>query len=179
MHSYEDYRTTYMARSDLGGGVILNQAIHEIDYLRFLFGEPDSVYAFGSFGNRTLNIDVDDCCDAILNFSGIPVVLHADFYQYPAKRSILVIGSKGSVEADLINNFVLVNINGEVKKLEYTDFTRNDMFIQELESFMYCRENNVRPEITLEDGIASLKIALSIKDSVLKKGEIIHLGEIV
>ena len=35
-HPYEDYKSSYAARKELGGGVILSQ-IHEIDYMMYLF----------------------------------------------------------------------------------------------------------------------------------------------
>ncbi len=37
-HPWEDYRLSYAARQDLGGGVVLT-LIHPLDYLRWLLGE--------------------------------------------------------------------------------------------------------------------------------------------
>lgn len=167
MHSYEDYKTTYMARSDMGGGVILNQMIHEIDYLRYLFGDPEKVFAMGSIKGDNLDIDVDDCCDAVLSFSGIPVSLHADFYQYPSSRYVMIIGSKGKIKADIINNNVTLCIDDTVTEIDFKDFTRNDMFIEELKRFIKCIEEDSREDITLNDGIKALKIALAAKRSIL------------
>src|SRR5204863_1605636 len=45
-HSYEDYRQSYAARRELGGGVVLTQ-IHELDYVHWLFGLPQRVFAVG------------------------------------------------------------------------------------------------------------------------------------
>jgi len=41
-HSWEDYHDSYSARKDLGGGALLTLS-HPIDYLRWIFGEFDSV----------------------------------------------------------------------------------------------------------------------------------------
>lgn len=172
MHSYEDFRTTYMARSDLGGGLILNQMIHEIDYLRFLFSDPESLYAAGNMLSENLNIDVDDCCDVIMKYDNFNVALHGDFYQYPPSREITVIGTEGKINADIINNKVMLFKNDTVHTDEFKDFRRNDMFAAELKSFISCIENNNEPEIGIEAGIGSLKIASAIKRSMTEKKEI-------
>jgi predicted dehydrogenase len=46
-HPSEDYRRGYRARSDLGGGVILTLS-HPLDYLRWLVGEVQAVWAFAA-----------------------------------------------------------------------------------------------------------------------------------
>lgn len=175
MHTYEDYRETYMARKDLGGGVILNQMIHEIDYLQFLFGRPDKLFALGSLG-KDLSVDVDDSCSAILSFEGIPVTLHGDFYQYPPQRTLTIIGSRGKLHADIIGNRIQIVQGNDVQEKVFDHFVRNDMFVEEMEKFLQCVENDGIPEIGLTDGIAALQVALAIKQSVIENGKCIMLG---
>ena len=50
-----------------GGGVLINQAAHQIDLWQWLFGTPASVYAKVPFGFAH-DIDVDDDVTAILNY---------------------------------------------------------------------------------------------------------------
>src|SRR5262249_45644805 len=50
-----DYRTLYCARVETGGGVILD-AIHEIDYLAWLFGPVEQV---GATAGRIGSLDID------------------------------------------------------------------------------------------------------------------------
>src|SRR5439155_14868777 len=45
-HPYEDYRESYAARAELGGGVILSH-IHEFDYLYGFFGLPRRLFTIG------------------------------------------------------------------------------------------------------------------------------------
>lgn len=177
MHSYEDYKTTYMARNDMGGGVILNQMIHEIDYLRYLFGDPEKIFAVGNSKGDNLDIDVDDCCDAVLTFGGVPVSLHADFYQYPSSRYILIVGSNGKIKADIIKNSVTLSVGDKTSEIDFNDFTRNDMFIEEIKRFFDCVEKDSAPDITVEDGVKSLKIALAVKQSVACGGKYIDMME--
>ena len=65
-HPYEDYRLSYAARSELGGGVILT-LIHEIDYLVWLFGMPKTVYAITGTDTR-LTTDTEDIASSLLEY---------------------------------------------------------------------------------------------------------------
>ena len=56
----KDYRESVSARSELGGGVLLELS-HEIDYLRWIFGEVDWVRAT-LLRQSELEIDVEDLC---------------------------------------------------------------------------------------------------------------------
>ncbi|PJH75995.1 MAG: gfo/Idh/MocA family oxidoreductase, partial [Anaerolineae bacterium CG_4_9_14_0_8_um_filter_58_9] len=60
-HPWEDYRQSYAARADLGGGVILTQC-HALDYLPWLIGSVESLWAFvGTLGG--LGVDVEDTAE--------------------------------------------------------------------------------------------------------------------
>lgn len=174
MHTYENYKETYMARKEMGGGVVTNQMVHELDYLYYLFGEPKDIYAEGGvIGN--LGIDVEDVCDAIITGRSeertFPISVHADFYQFPPSRSVTVVGTLGKTRVDLINNKVTTTLNDETKTISYDKFERNDMFIEELKKFMECIEKDTEPEISLEDGIVSLKLAIAAKESMKMGGK--------
>lgn len=169
MHTYEDYKETYMARKDLGGGVVLNQMVHELDYLYYLFGKPESVYAAGGIiGN--LSIDVEDNCDAIYKVNtgtgSFPVSVHADFYQSPPSRFLKVVGEKGQVTLDLLRAEVIKSVNDVTEEIHFEDFARNDMFLEELKLFMECVEKDSEPAISLQDGLVSLEMAMAAKRSM-------------
>lgn len=176
MHTYEDYKETYMARKDMGGGVLLNQMVHELDYLYYLFGMPKSVYACGGI-NGNLGIDVEDNLDAIYKYEtekgSFPVSVHADFYQSPPSRFVKVVGEKGHIIVDLLKSTVTQAVGDEVSTIEYAAFTRNDMFIDECKLFMQCINENTEPAITLEDGICSLRLALAARKSI-ETGDVVH-----
>src|SRR5262249_23624379 len=57
-HPWEDYRISYAARRELGGGAALTH-IHEIDYLLWLFGPAAQVSGYG-LEKRVLETDVDE-----------------------------------------------------------------------------------------------------------------------
>lgn len=176
MHTYENYAETYMARKDMGGGVVLNQQIHEIDFLNNIFGTPNSVYAMASC-NNPLKIDVDDNSSAIYDIKGLPVFVHSDFMQFPPVRKCKVIGSKGYIEIDLINNIVIQFVNDKVYKTEYKEFERNDMFIEELKLFINCIETSNTSDCSLDNGVQTLKIALATLNSIKQQKKLTFTGD--
>lgn len=169
MHTYEDYRETYMAQVNQGGGVILNQQIHELDYVQWLFGRPLNVYAVN--GNTgSLNIDVEDYDSSLYLFHrngySFPVFIHANFFQKPPQRTCKVIGANGWITVDLLQPKIELYRNGkEQMSFHFDDFQRNDMFIKELTSFMDSVRTRNIASIPLEEAIISMQMALASKKS--------------
>lgn len=176
MHDYEDYRTTYMARKDMGGGVVLNQSIHELDYLIHIFGVPKSVYAVGG-QLSSLEIDTEDTSVSLFELKIdtriIPMTVHSDFLQYPSSRYCNIVCDNGKIGADIINNKIEWSVGDERFLETYPDFKRNDMFVAELEDFMDSVKTRTAPAITLREAIDSLKTALAIKQSYTQRKKII------
>lgn len=176
-HKYEDYRRMYACRKDLGGGVIVTQ-IHELDYLYYLFGMPQKVYAVGG-KLSDLEIDVEDVVDILMTYKmdsfTIPVMVHEDYLQSPARRKCRVIGTEGKIEIDLLESRInLYDSNGELAFQETYDFNRNDMFVDEVKDFIACIEENKEATISFDEGVKSLEIAMAVKAS-LERGCLIEL----
>ena len=169
MHTYENYAETYMARRDQGGGVVMNQLIHELDYLQWIFGQPDTVYAL-SGKNSTLSIDVEDYCDAVFQIRSsdgeFPISVHADFFQCPPTRRCKVVFEKGWASADLLTAAYTETVNDQAQVTGFPNFKRNDMFVEEMKDFLTAVKERRQQMLTLEDGMVSLRMALAIKRSV-------------
>jgi predicted dehydrogenase len=169
-HRYEDYRTMYAARAELGGGVILSQ-IHEFDYLYSLFGSPKRVFAIGGHWS-SLEIDVEDTASIMLECvtegRSLPVHVQLDYLQHPPSRRCEVVGDDGKVSIDLIaNETVLYAGRGaECERTKVENFERNQLFLDELKHFLKCVETRRQPIVTLHDGAASLRTALAAKESI-------------
>lgn len=74
----QDYRDTYSAHKNLGGGVSID-LIHEWDYLTYLFGWPKTVYSL--VGKKSdLEIDSDDYAIYIAEFEDKVAELHLDYF---------------------------------------------------------------------------------------------------
>ena len=174
MHSYEDYRGTYMARADMGGGPVLNLQVHDLDLLHYLFGSPTEVFSV-MCRNSSLEIDVEDGATSVYLFKNsrgdsFPAYTHTDFIQYPPVHRFKIVGEKGRIEIDMNRASLQLIIEGEtVMDSVFGEFQRNDMFIQELEDFFACIREKKASVIDLEQGIVSLKMAAAAKRSAGEK----------
>lgn len=169
-HPYEDYRQSYAARADQGGGIVLSQ-IHELDYLYSLFGLPRTIYAIGGHWSD-LEVQVEDTASTLmecaLNDRSLPVQLHQDCVQSPASRQCEVIGDRGRVLMDLCSPSVKLYRRGvpNPETTEFAGFERNHLFVDQMKHFLECVKTRKRPLVDLMDGIQSLRMALAIKESI-------------
>ena len=164
MHQYEDYRKTYIVSKNLGGGVVLNQQIHEIDLMLYLFGKPDRIFSFtGKLKN--VDSDVEDYADSIYIFNrtkNMTVTMHSDFATYPPQRKIRIRAEEGFAEVDLLNATMIFREKGkDVQTIVFDKFQRNDMFLEEMEEFIQIIQNDSHSSVTLAEGAVSLEVALT------------------
>jgi predicted dehydrogenase len=182
-HPYEDYRRMYASRRDLGGGVTLSQ-IHEIDMLTALLGRPERVFSLGG-KLSTLEVDVDDVSSSLLEFRGeagrvLPVRLHQDFVQRPGQRHLVLCGDAGKLEWSLSGRSLRRwSPSGELcESHDYSDYSRNRLFEDELEHFLSCVEQGESPKVSLAAGAESLAVALAILESQ-QSGMPVNVGAVL
>lgn len=97
----KDYRQTVSAQRKLGGGVLLELS-HELDLLRWIFGEVDWISSWsGQLG--ALDIDVEDCAYLNLGFSsGVVGSLCMDFLRHDTTRCCTAIAEAGTLRWDAV-----------------------------------------------------------------------------
>lgn len=95
-----DYRRSYSARRELGGGV-LRDLSHEIDYMAWLFGGWRRLAALGGrLGG--LEIDSDDCWGVLVEYERCRLVtLQLNYLDRPGHREIVVNTKIHTFRADL------------------------------------------------------------------------------
>jgi predicted dehydrogenase len=82
---------------ELDGGILFNQAIHNIDLLNWLLGPVDEVFAYGA--TQLHNIEYEDVCVCTLKLkSGALGIIEAAVTLYPEnlEESIAIFGSQGT-----------------------------------------------------------------------------------
>jgi predicted dehydrogenase len=166
-HPWEDYRKSYSARSDLGGGVVLTLT-HPLDYLYWLLGDVEALMAVtGKVSD--LEIQVEDLAEIVVRFrSGVVASLHLDYYQQPPSHWLEVKGTQGSLRWQ--NNSGAVELYRTGKDQWETfplpdGFDRNDMFMAEMRHFFEIIRGNQKPVCSLADGEMSLRLALLVHRS--------------
>ncbi len=159
-----DYRQGVSASRALGGGALLELS-HEIDYLRWIFGEVAWVKASMS-RQSNLEIDVEDTVHLILGFvadtEGRALIanLNMDIVRHDTTRQCLAIGEHGSLRWDGVTGVVELFPAGSTAWERVFAHTpqRDESYIAEWRHFLACIRDDVAPLISGQDGLKALNI---------------------
>jgi predicted dehydrogenase len=177
-HPWEDYRESYAARRELGGGPALTFS-HDIDVALWLFGAVEQACAL-PMPPAPLRMDVPAGVDLLLRHTGgVLANLHLDFYQRPPQRAYEIVGTKGRATLDYYagsltrhaypdDDAVTPRELDVANPAEIVDvprgWDRNDMFVAELRHFLGCLERGEAPQPGLEEGMAATRLAQALGD---------------
>lgn len=149
----QDYRQTYSAHKDMGGGVSID-LIHEWDYLTYLFGWPEKVSSM--IGKKSsLEIDSDDYAIYIAEFANMIAELHLDYFGRKTIREIELFTKEDTIIGDIANNRILLMKTGEI-----VDFheKRDDYQKRELNHFLDMLIRKAEIEDGFHHGIEVLEL---------------------
>jgi len=170
-HPWEDYRQSYSARKDLGGGVVLTLT-HPLDYLRWLLGDVQALWAFTA-QESDLDLDVEDAAEIGLRFkSGVIGSLHLDYNQRPPRHQLEIVCSGGTIRWDNAGTAVEVfaTDKGEWSNFPLPEnFERDDLFRAQMSHFLEVAQGKSLPACTLQDGVKALELALAVHRSQAEK----------
>lgn len=148
-----DYRDTYSAHKELGGGVSID-LIHEWDYLTFLFGDPSKVYSL--MGKKSkLDLDSEDLAIYIAEYPDKMVELHLDYFGRRTIREIMLFTKDDTILGDIANNRIHFLKNDKV-----IDFQegRDDYQRRELNHFFDMIMGTVQNDSDVEHAVKVLKL---------------------
>lgn len=177
-HPWEDYRQSYAARAELGGGVIVTLC-HPLDYLRYLIGEVDSLWS--SNGQISpLEVDVEDVAEIGLHFvHGAIGGVHVNYVQRPPVHRWEIVGTGGTLRWDnadgILHHYQMPALFGSFSDAPpapvihtYSppeDFERNQLFMAQTRHFLAVVRGDSEPVCTLDDGIMAMRLALAAYQS--------------
>ena len=169
-HPWEkDFRESYSARGDLGGGVVLTLS-HPFDYLHWLFGRVTALTGTTS-NSGELGIEVEERAEARLEFaSGATAEVELDYLQKPPIHQLEIECAAGRLHWDALTD-VLTKHRAEGGPPE--DFERNDLFLAQMQHFIEVVAGQAAPSCTLADGIHALEIALAVHQSAERGAKVL------
>jgi len=175
-YQVSDWRGTWLGE---GGGLLINQCIHNLDVLQWLVGLPRTVSAVAGFG-KYHNIDVEDEFTATLSYdNGASAVIVASSGEAPGINQLDIVGDRGMLRFD---GDALMLTTSEQSVAEHCRET-SDMFgvpefstqqiaiaeVGQTDQHAFVLQNFVdaclgeTPLVTpAEEGLASLQLANSI-----------------
>jgi predicted dehydrogenase len=177
-HPWEDYRKTYAARAELGGGVVVTLT-HPLDYMRWLLGEVESLWSFNGHLSP-LELDVEDVAEIGLRFAnGAVGGVHVNYVQRPPVHRVEVVGTQGTLRWDnadgMLTHYQMPAEFGTwsaqppapvMKQHALPEgFERNVLFMDEMKHFISVARGEAQSMCSLDDGIAALKLAQGIYES--------------
>lgn len=149
-----DYRNTYSAHRNQGGGVCID-LIHEWDYLYSFFGKPIEILQFsGKYSN--LEIDSDDLAVYIARYNDFLIELHLDYFGRNTERKLEAFCEDGSYIFDIVQNKVFKDGN-IVKSFEELP---NDKYVAELRDFIALSRGEISNTNGLNHAMEVLRITM-------------------
>ena len=152
------YEDSYSSHIEYGGGVDLDLS-HEVDYMRYLFGEP---LQWKTLKSKASNLEINSCdiFEGIYKYhQGFICNVHMDYLQPKAKRKIRIVGSEGFIICDMMEKWMEVSVNkNENRMTEERLFKTEATYIEELENFIKNIKLNKEPDISINDGIKALQL---------------------
>ncbi len=162
---WQNYRESYSARHELGGGIILDGS-HELDYTCWLLGRPTEVICRAEHLS-SLDVDVEDSAWIYLSFSERRrAEVHLDFVQRAYTRTCKVVGETGTALWDFSSQEVRWFSAGEPgwKSIPYV-FEANDMYVAEMRHFLESLGAGTGPLVDLEQSRDVIRVVEAAKRS--------------
>lgn len=161
-----DYRESYSASRELGGGVVLD-LIHELDAARWFLGEFDHVQA--DLGQRSgLSLDSEDVAGILLSSQGGPMVSVAlDYVSRVPVRRYTFVGEEGTLTWDMGSRSLWIDDpRGRSEQvLSVGAFDIAETYRSAVREFLDAVHHGGRTSQPLEEGLKSMDLALRVKEA--------------
>jgi len=149
-------------------GVVKDSAIHDIDMMRYIFGEdPKNVFAkAGKLRHKRF----EDYAQIMLTFShGKTAFIEANWLTPYRVRKLIVTGSRGIVTLDYLSQEIVIETE---EKTFIPRYKWEEPLKRELEHFVKCVIENKQPLVSGLDGLKALIICEAALKSAAKEKSI-------
>lgn len=172
-HGFEEaFRSAWFvdpARS--GGGTLLDEGVHAADFLRWMFGEPQS--AFASLSSETLGLPVEDTAVATFRYAGGMIAEVVTSWCFAAAdTSIEIYGTEGSIllsgvdiasrptrDRDFLRIFRRKGDGGAWTSSDTVPHFKTGVFHEHVAwAFINALKDGLSMPVTIEDGLRAFAI---------------------
>jgi predicted dehydrogenase len=158
-HPDEDYRNSYAARAELGGGALLTLS-HELDYVRWIAGEVDDVRGIAARVS-SLELDVDDIAELTCRLqSGAIASVHMDFVDRSYNRRSRWVGEEGTIAWDW--GVPVRLLTGGVSLWEEKAHVLSETYAAALQDFVSAVELGSVPRCSGRDALRTLELCEAV-----------------
>ena len=162
-HNYEDWKSLYAVRPELGGGVLLTE-IHEIDLAYWFFGLPQKVVCSG--GNRSEEVlEIEDTVQLTLLYTSFSVQITLCFMHKNKSRSFYIAGTSGDISWNEADNKLIHKTFDISEQFTVSSFSNDSMFVAQTSQFLSNWTSKDTRE-SLDSAYASLAIVEAAKRSM-------------
>jgi predicted dehydrogenase len=162
-HPWEDYRQSYAARAELGGGV-LPTLDHEIDFLLWCLGCPARYSTTTSRGGK-LDVEVDDEARVTMAYPECEVEIRLSMSQPERRRGFELVGDQGTLRFSFERQHLELSSGadgpGECQKVLWHEpaFDIDAMYEAMLRDALEAVADGRRLPIPVGAGLEALRIA--------------------
>lgn len=160
----------WYANFEWSGGLILDMIIHDFDYLRWVFGDVERVFARGTAGKEYNRYEY---ALVTLRFkSGVIANVEGSWFNHGGFQTKLEIaGQKGLISYESAETYplkvVLKSTGASAQGVAVPESPLyKSPYLLEIEHFVNCIQQDKEPMISGEEALKSLRIALAALDSI-------------
>lgn len=161
-HPWEDYRNSYAARADLGGGCRRTH-IHELDYSVWMMGKVTDVQVLESL-KHPVQTEVDEVTAFVMRHeSGALSTVTLSLAEIPASRTLHVAFTRGTFSADLISGeWIAQDRDGSRKEgRPPAGFSIDETYRDQAVDFLRAVQGEIPAPVPLKEAKSILEVALS------------------
>jgi len=175
------YRTLILARTPYRmneRGALAHDYTHEFDYVRWLFGEAQSVSAMSARLGKPELLPAENIYLVNLRMkSGALVHVHMDYLQHPQRRVLELYGDHGEITADFDSGEIRSFPHGDTWRFDQqqsmpTMLLRDTLYRSQIDDFLRQRTGARKPRVTAADGLAAVKTAVAAIASAQSRREV-------
>lgn len=155
-----DYRVSYAARAELGGGALLTLS-HELDYVRWIAGDVESARGVATRVSA-LELDVDDVAELVcVHVDGAVSSIHMDLVDRSYNRRCHFVGEAGTIAWEWGGPVRLLPA-GETLARE-REGALDDSYVAALRDFVDAATAGAEPRCTGRDGLRTLELCEAVR----------------